>query len=73
MKSHESSKAWRIRRKLSLEQLSDLTGYSVPALYKFEAGAREPGQKHSEWALQRFRMACAGAEAQLKTGKVFEW
>ena len=36
MKPHETAKAWRERRKLTIEQLSELTGYSVPAIYSFE-------------------------------------
>ena len=73
MKPHESAKAWRLKRKLTLDQLSEMTGYSVPALYKFEAGVRQVGQKHSEWTWQRFRMACAAVDAQIRTGRTFEW
>ena len=73
MKAHERAKAWRIRHKLSLQELSDLTGYSVPAIYKFEAGERTAGESHSEWTLQRYKMACAGAERQIKGGKGFDW
>ncbi len=75
MKPHEQAKAWRIRRKLTLDQLSEMTGYSVPALYKFEAGARHKanGQKHSEWSWQRFQMVCAAVDAQIRTGRTFEW
>jgi transcriptional regulator with XRE-family HTH domain len=75
MKPHEQAKAWRVKRKLTLDQLAELTGYSVPAIRKFEAGSRnkQAGEKHSEWTIQRYRMACAGAEAQLRTGKEFAW
>ena len=75
MKPHERIRAWRERRGLTTEQLSDLTGYSVIAIMKMEAGYRnrKAGEKHSEWVIQRFRMACAGAEAQLRTGREFEW
>lgn len=73
MKLHEQAKAWRLRRKLTLNQLSELTGYSIPAIYKFEAGARTQGEQHSEWTWQRYRMACAGAEWQIKSGRAFEW
>ena len=75
MKPHERSKAWRERRKLTLEQLSDITGYSVIAIRKLEAGMRnrKAREGHSEWVLQRYLMACAGAEAQLKSGRKFEW
>jgi transcriptional regulator with XRE-family HTH domain len=75
LKPHEKAKAWRERRKLSLDDLSELTGYSVIAIRKFEAGSRnvKKGESHSEWVMQRYRIACAGAEAQLKTGRTFEW
>lgn len=75
MKPHEQAKAWRQRLNLSLEELSELTGYSVPAIYKFELGSRskKQGEKHSEWTMQRYKMACAGAERQLKSGRMFEW
>ena len=75
MKPHERSKAWRERRKLTLEQLSDITGYSVIAIRKLEAGMRnrKAREGHSEWVVQRYQMACAGAEAQLKSGRKFEW
>lgn len=75
MKPHEAAKAWRLARKLTLDQLAELTGYSVPAIRKFEAGSRnkQAGEGHSEWTWQRYKMACAGAAAQLRTGRVFEW
>jgi transcriptional regulator with XRE-family HTH domain len=75
MKPHDKAKAWRERRKLTLDTLSELTGYSVIAIRKFEAGSRnaKAGEPHSEWVMQRFKMACAGAEAQLRSGRTFEW
>ncbi len=74
-KVHEQAKAWRLARKLTLDQLAELTGYSVPAIRKFEAGSRNQKAKegHSEWTMHRYKMACAGVAAQLRTGKVFEW
>lgn len=75
MKSHDKLKSWRERRKLTLEQLSESTGYSVIAIRKFEAGARHQrnGEKHKEWVLQRYRMACAGVDAEIRSGRAFEW
>ena len=75
MKPSERAKAWRLKRGLDLEQLSELTGYSVIAIRKLESGARnrKRGEGHSEWVMQRYRMACAGAEAQLRSGRRFEW
>jgi transcriptional regulator with XRE-family HTH domain len=70
-----SPKAWREARGLSFEQLSDLTGYSVIAIRKFEAGSRNArqGEGHSEWVLHRYKMACSGADRQLRSGKEFSW
>ena len=73
MKIHECAKEWRLKKKLTYEQLSELTGYSVIAIRKLEAGQRAPGEEHSEWVWQRYKMACAGAAAQLRSGKPFEW
>lgn len=75
MKENQKAKEWRVKHNLSLDQLAELTGYSVPAIRKFEQGARNTkiGEKHSVWTQQRYRMACAGAAAQLRTGRVFEW
>lgn len=70
---HERARAWREKRKLSIEQLSELTGYSDPAIRQLEAGKRFGGAAHSEWTWQRYQMACAGAERQLSTGRTFEW
>jgi hypothetical protein len=73
VKFHEQAKAWRERRELTIEQLSELTGYSIPAIYAFERGTRNAGESHSEWTWHRFKMACSGAERQLKSGRAFEW
>lgn len=75
MKPHQQARAWRERRQLTLDQLADLTGYSVPAIRKFEAGWRntKAGVKHSEWTWQRYRMTCAAVEVQLRTGREFAW
>lgn len=72
MKTSEA-KAWRIKRKLSLTELSELTGYSIPAIHSFERGTRNAGERHSDWTLQRYKMACSGAERQIKSGRAFEW
>jgi hypothetical protein len=75
VKPHELCKSWRVKRGLTLEQLSELTGFSVIAIRKFESGARNHKQRegHSEWVMQRYRMACSGADRQLKSGRAFEW
>lgn len=67
------AKAWRQRRGLTHEQLAELSGYTLSMIYKFEAGFQRPGIEHSEFVWQRYRMVCAGIEAQLRSGRVFEW
>jgi transcriptional regulator with XRE-family HTH domain len=73
VKPHQRAKAWRERRKLTREQLSELSGYTTSMIYKFEAGFQRPGIEHSEFVMQRYRLVCAGIDAQLRTGRVFEW
>jgi transcriptional regulator with XRE-family HTH domain len=73
MNPHKQARAWRLRLGLSHEQLADLTGYSVPAIRQLEAGKRFGGAEHSEWVIHRYRMACSGAERQLRSGKEFAW
>lgn len=73
MKPSALPRAWRLKRKLSIQQLSDLTGYSAPAIHAFERGTRNADEPHSEWTLQRYKMACSGAERQIKSGRAFEW
>jgi predicted transcriptional regulator len=73
MKPHQRAKAWRERRKLTREQLAELSGYTTSMIYKFEAGFQRPGIEHSEFVMQRYRLVCAGIDAQLRTGRVFEW
>lgn len=81
----EAAKArrWREARGLSLDQLAGLTGYSVLSIRWMEKGVTPPlrrakgGNPHDRsiapWVFQRYRMACAGVDRQLKTGKPFAW
>jgi DNA-binding XRE family transcriptional regulator len=73
MKPHQQAKAWRRRRGLTQQQLSELTGYTTSMIYKFEAGQMRPGVPASEWSWQRYRMVCAAVDFQMRTGKAFEW
>ena len=73
MKLNERAKSWRLRLGLSHQELAGLTGYTVVAIYKFEAGERSPGVSHSDWVWHRYRMACSGAERQLRSGREFAW
>lgn len=75
---HLKTKAWMERRKLDVTTLSGLTGYSREAIYAFlrnETPSR-PGRKAgkiSPAVWQRFRMACAGVDAQLRSSRKFGW
>lgn len=73
MKPHEKAKRWREKLNLKVQDLADMTGYSIEAVYQYERGARADGKKLSDWSWQRYRMACAAAEQQIKTGRAFEW
>ena len=73
----ERAKRWREARGLSLDQLADLTGYAPLTIRWMEKGLRPPNrgkdQEIREWVWQRFKMACAGADKQLRSGKEFQW
>ena len=69
----ERARAWRERYKLSVQDLADATGYSYEAVYQYERGLRADGTELSAFAWQRYQMACAGVQAQIKTGKKFKW
>jgi transcriptional regulator with XRE-family HTH domain len=77
MTEHEKARAWREARGLSLAQLAELTGYSPITLRWFEKGLRPPNRGRDRtlapWVWQRYRMACAGVEKQLRSGKEFQW
>lgn len=79
MKQHEKAQAWRKRRGLTVEKLAELTGYGPRAVMWLEQGLSPPNASRAkaapvaEWVWQRYRMMCAGVEAQLKTSKKFDW
>lgn len=66
-------RSWREGAKLSVQDLADLTGYSVAAIYQFERGINGSGDSHSEWSWQRYRLCCSAIAHQLRTGKEFSW
>lgn len=73
MKQHVQAKQWRVKAGLSVDQLAEMTGFSAEAIWLFERGVRQNGHELSAYSWQRYRMACAAAQHQLKTGKVFQW
>ena len=79
MTEYEKAKAWREKRGLTVLQLAELTGYGERALYWLERGQSPPNAtrakpaKVAPWIWQRYKMMAAGVEAQLASGKKFEW
>lgn len=74
----EQAQAWREKRGLSREQLAQLTGYQPITIYWFEKGMTPPNRNGRdreirEWVWTRYKMACAGADKQLRSGKSFDW
>ena len=79
MHEHDKAKAWRQAHNLSVQALADLTGYAVPTIYWMERGATPPNKNSKApgkipWYIwKRYKMICAGVEAQLQAGKTFDW
>lgn len=80
---HVRAKAWRERMGLSLDQLSELSGYAVLTLRYMEKGltpvrtarhvAGKTKSRKIPWQVwQRYKMVCAGVEYELTKGK-FDW
>jgi transcriptional regulator with XRE-family HTH domain len=76
MTEHERARAWRDSMSLSPKQLSDLTGYSVPAIRLFESGRNTKKEAHNPDAWRRYKLACLAVmfmrEYQLNPD-VWEW
>ena len=83
MSEAEKARAWREKHKLSKAQLAELTGYCYEAINSFEKGATPartwksgkkaaPPRAINPYVWQRFKLCCAGVEAQLK-GNEFNW
>lgn len=78
MTEHLQAQAWRRKHNLTPQQLSALTGYSTISIYWFERGETPPGRGNNsrapkEWVWNRYKKACAGVEAELRSGKEFKW
>lgn len=84
MTAHEKARAWRLAHNLTPEELSQLIGYSKESIFWMEKGLTpERTHKNSRfkpddraikpWVWRRYMMACAGIDAELRTGKVFDW
>ena len=79
MTEYERARAWMNKRGLTADQLAELTGYGRRSLYWMERGQSPPNAtrakpvKVASWIWHRYRMICAGVEAQLASGKKFDW
>ena len=84
---HVKARQWRERLNLTPKQLADLSGYAVPTIWWFERGltpprtkkhvageAKAPRERQISWVnWLRYKLVCAGVDAQLKSGRAFEW
>lgn len=79
MTEYERAKRWRVKREMSVRELAERTGYGDRSIWWFERGQTPPSgttkkpKPVAEWVFQRYKMACAGVEAELQTGKKFNW
>lgn len=76
---HEKARAWRESHGLSLDELSELTGYSKAALYWLERGVMAPGQKGANpremnpYSWIRYKNICQAVDLQLRRRLKFDW
>lgn len=73
MTDHEKAKAWRLAHNLTAAALSEKTGYSIEAIYWFESGVTPRREAPKPWVWRRYRMACAGVQAEMGQQKEFDW
>lgn len=64
---------WRLNHNLSQDELSERIGWVRGAVSLFERGVNSQGEPVSEYAWQRYKMACAGVQRELETGRGFDW
>jgi hypothetical protein len=58
MTEHDKAKAWRRAMKLTMAELSQLTGYSIESIFLLEAGHNSTGKPHAAHAWRRYKLAC---------------
>ncbi len=79
MTEHERAFKWREKHQLTRKQLAEATGYSIEAIYWFERGTTPPGRNTTkagpikDWVWQRYKRACEGYDAELRSGGKFKW
>ncbi len=72
---YHKARDWRLARGLTVQRLAELTGYSIESIYAMERGksTTPAGGRVKEWVWQRYKCACAGIEAQIRSGLNFDW
>ena len=79
MTEHEKAKRWLEKVGLTVDDLADMTGYGRRSVYWMLRGESPPNGTRSKpakvapWVWQRFKMACAGAQAQIQSSEEFDW
>ena len=75
MNESEQAKAWRVRMKLTMDDLAKLTGYSREAIFLFEKGINSTGKPHAAHAWRRYKLACMAVRFLLhyKIETVDQW
>lgn len=68
---HARARLWRVNRDLTMQELSDLTGYSVAAICLFEAGVTSVGAGIAPEVWRRYKLCCAAVEAGAV--RKFDW
>lgn len=75
------AKAWRLKQSFTVDRLSELSGYSVSAIFWMEKGLSPP-QPHrgratsravNVYAFQRYRRVCHSVQTETRSGKAFDW
>ena len=66
---NELARQWRHRQHLTMDQLSELTGYSRESIFLMERGTNSHGKPHAPVVWRRYKLACL-AVATLRHYKV---
>ena len=73
MTEHQQAREWRRARGLDVPKLAELAGYAPEVIYLMERGVNSKNEPVSDFVWQRYKMICAGIDAQLRSGTVFDW
>jgi hypothetical protein len=74
MTEHERAARWRERHGWTLQQLSELTGYSDSAIYWMERGQSTAKRPVNKYAWQRYKLCCFALSKAMADGtKRWNW